>query len=131
MGGIRHLTDHPPGTWILIAANSEALDTIIAAWTRRLPAVEVPRRLSAADIPNTRVYTAADVQFRHRGMVREVDDPLLGRLLHPGIVPHVSEGPGVDLDALLSVIREGALLPRRDARRAHPRRAVTPVLPSV
>lgn len=98
MGGIRHLTDHPPGTWILIAANSEALDTIIAAWTRRLPAEEVTRRLSAADIPNTRVDTAADcaadVQFRHRGMVREVDDPLLGRPLHPGIMPHVSEGPG-------------------------------------
>lgn len=118
------------GTWILIAANSEplfarlsrlierpdltedprfagnrarvahaeALDAIIAAWTRRLPAEEVTRRLNAADIPNTRVYTAADcaadVQFRHRGMVREVEDPLLGRLLHPGIVPHVPEGPG-------------------------------------
>ncbi|MBV5263869.1 CaiB/BaiF CoA transferase family protein [Pinisolibacter aquiterrae] len=118
------------GTWILIAANSEplfarlsrligrpdltedprfagnrarvahaeTLDAIIAAWTRRLPAEEVTRRLNEADIPNTRVYTAADcaadVQFRHRGMVREVEDPLLGRLLHPGIVPHVPEGPG-------------------------------------
>jgi formyl-CoA transferase len=27
-------------------------------------------------------------------MVREVEDPLLGRVLHPGIVPHVPEDPG-------------------------------------
>ena len=33
-------------------------------------------------------------QFRHRGMVREVDDPLFGSILHAGIVPHVPEDPG-------------------------------------
>ncbi len=27
-------------------------------------------------------------------MVREVDDPLFGPVLHPGIVPHVSDDPG-------------------------------------
>ena len=45
-------------------------------WTRQLAAAEVDRRLSEADIPCTQVYTAAecaaDPQFRHRGMVREV-----------------------------------------------------------
>ena len=29
-----------------------------------------------------------------RGMVREVEDPLLGRVLHAGIVPHVPDDPG-------------------------------------
>ena len=118
------------GSWILVAANSEplfarlaklighpeliedarfngnqarvknvdALDRVIAAWTRRHTAADADRILSQADIPCTQVYTAAecaaDPQFRERGMVREVDDPLLGRVLHAGIVPHVTDDPG-------------------------------------
>lgn len=79
-------------------ANVVELDRIIGAWTASLPAEEVDRRLAEADIPCTLVYTAAEIaadpQFRHRGMVREVDDPNLGRVLHTGIVPHVTEDPG-------------------------------------
>jgi crotonobetainyl-CoA:carnitine CoA-transferase CaiB-like acyl-CoA transferase len=118
------------GVWILIAANSDPLfsrlahlmdrqdllgqarfagnrdrvenaaelDAIIAGWTRGHTADDLTRLLQEKDIPNTRVYTAAecatDIQFRYRGMVREVHDPLLGSLLHPGIVPHIPEGPG-------------------------------------
>ena len=78
--------------------NVEALDVIIDAWTAGLPAAEADRILTEADIPCTLVYTAADIagdpQFRHRGMVREVEDPQLGRLLHAGIVPHVPDDPG-------------------------------------
>jgi formyl-CoA transferase len=79
--------------------NVDELDRIIGDWSRRLAAAEIDRCLSEADIPCTRVYTAAecaaDPQFRHRGMVREVVDPLLGReILHPGIVPHVPDDPG-------------------------------------
>jgi crotonobetainyl-CoA:carnitine CoA-transferase CaiB-like acyl-CoA transferase len=74
------------------------LDAIIGAWTKRLPAAEADRILSEGDIPCTLVYTAAecavDPQFRKRGMVREVDDPLFGRVLHAGMVPHVPENPG-------------------------------------
>jgi crotonobetainyl-CoA:carnitine CoA-transferase CaiB-like acyl-CoA transferase len=74
------------------------LDGIIAAWTMRFTADEADDILSKADIPCTLVYTAsecaADPQFRHRGMVREVEDPLFGRVLHAGIVPHVPEEPG-------------------------------------
>jgi formyl-CoA transferase len=78
--------------------NVDALDKIIAAWTVRFPAAEADRILSEADIPCTLVYTAAecaaDPQFRHRGMVREVEDPQFGRVLHAGIVPHVPDAPG-------------------------------------
>jgi crotonobetainyl-CoA:carnitine CoA-transferase CaiB-like acyl-CoA transferase len=74
------------------------LDTIIASWSKRLEAAEADRILSDVDIPCTLVYTAAecaaDPQFRHRGMVREVEDPLFGRVLHAGVVPHVPEEPG-------------------------------------
>jgi crotonobetainyl-CoA:carnitine CoA-transferase CaiB-like acyl-CoA transferase len=74
------------------------LDAIIAAWTRGLNAADADDILSEADIPCTLVFTAAecaaDPQFRHRGMVREVDDPMFGSVLHAGIVPHVPEDPG-------------------------------------
>ncbi|MEI5681959.1 CoA transferase [Mesorhizobium sp. CCNWLW179-1] len=78
--------------------NVVELDAIIATWTSQLTIVELENRLTTADIPSTQVYSAAecatDPQFIHRGMVREVDDELLGRVLHTGIVPHISDNPG-------------------------------------
>jgi formyl-CoA transferase len=64
-----------------------------------LAAEEADRSLTEADIPCTLIYTvaecAADPQFRHRGMVQEVEDPTFGRpVLHAGIVPHVAGNPG-------------------------------------
>jgi formyl-CoA transferase len=79
-------------------ANVDALDAMIGEWTRRYDATEVDRILAEADIPATLVYTAAEIaadpQFRERGMVREVEDPALGRVLQAGIVPHVPDDPG-------------------------------------
>jgi formyl-CoA transferase len=79
-------------------ANVVELDDIIGAWSSGFRAVEVDRLLTEADIPATQVYTAAecaaDPQFRERGMVREVKDPQIGPVLHPGIVPHVPDDPG-------------------------------------
>jgi crotonobetainyl-CoA:carnitine CoA-transferase CaiB-like acyl-CoA transferase len=78
--------------------NVEQLDAMIAAWTKRFPGAEVDRMVSEADIPSCLLYTAveiaADPQFRKRGMVREVNDPLFGQVLHAGVVPHVSDDPG-------------------------------------
>ena len=79
-------------------SNRRALDEAIGAWTIRYNAACIERMLEDADIPATRVYTiadcAADPQFRARGMVREVADPALGMVLHPGIVPAVPNDPG-------------------------------------
>jgi len=76
----------------------DAIDGIIGAWTRQFDAATASQLLTAADIPNTKVFTAADCahdpQFRDRGMVREVEDPILGEVLHAGIVPHFPEDPG-------------------------------------
>jgi crotonobetainyl-CoA:carnitine CoA-transferase CaiB-like acyl-CoA transferase len=78
--------------------NVEELDRLIGAWTVQFPATEVDRRLAEADVPATQVYTAAEIasdpQFKFRDMVREVEDPQFGKVLHPGIVPHVEEDPG-------------------------------------
>jgi crotonobetainyl-CoA:carnitine CoA-transferase CaiB-like acyl-CoA transferase len=80
--------------------NIDALDQIIANWSKQHTAVEADRQLTEADIPCTQIYTAAecaaDPQFRHRGMVREVEDAQFDRpILQAGIVPYVPENPGL------------------------------------
>ena len=79
-------------------ANADTLDQIIGDWTRRACLVDLLVALNGANIPCSKVYTAADCaedpQYRHRGMVREVADPNLGAVLQAGIVPHIPELPG-------------------------------------
>ncbi len=91
-------------------ANAAALDRLIGEWTATLGAAELDAALADADIPHTRVYTIADIaadeQFLARAMVQEVADPLLGPVLHPGVVPRMdgvpalprSTGPAVGAD---------------------------------
>ncbi len=78
--------------------NAAKLDELISAWTRDFAVGELVQMLDDAGIPSTKVYTAADCaadpQYRHRGMVREVDDPALGSVLQAGVVPHIPESPG-------------------------------------
>jgi crotonobetainyl-CoA:carnitine CoA-transferase CaiB-like acyl-CoA transferase len=81
-------------------ANAAALDALIGAWTRERSTEALEDLLTQADIPSSKVYTAADVagdpQYLHRGMVKSVPDPDLGAdILHAGIVPHMVETPGV------------------------------------
>ncbi len=106
-------------------AHMRELDGIIADWAASKPSKEIEALLAAAEVPGSRIYTiadcAADEQFRARGMVRRVDDPALGPLLHPGVVPRFQEqvgapvqpGPdlGRDTDAVLG------RLPGYDAER--------------
>lgn len=74
-------------------ANNEALDAIIGQWVHGLTADAVIDQLEAANIPASKVYTVVDIandpQYRARDMVAEVDDPRLGKTLHPGVVPVV------------------------------------------
>lgn len=96
-------------------ANARELDVLINGWTSTLDAAALEAALRSADIPQTRVFTVADIaadpQMRARGMVQDVQDGMLGPVLHPGIVPRVdgtpnaprSTGPalGADNDAVL------------------------------
>jgi crotonobetainyl-CoA:carnitine CoA-transferase CaiB-like acyl-CoA transferase len=74
------------------------LDALISRWTKSLPIVDIEQQLNTADIPNCKIFNVADIaddaQFRHRNMVREIHDPVLGTVLHPGVVPHLVEAPG-------------------------------------
>jgi formyl-CoA transferase len=68
-------------------ANVAELDAAIADWTRMRSAAEAEAILSAADVPCSRLYDIADCandpHFRDRDWVMEVEDPLLGKVLHP------------------------------------------------
>ena len=63
------------------------LDAIIGEWTRGLAAAEAQDR-EAAEVPCSRLYDIADIandpHLRARRSVQAVDDPLIGRTLHPG-----------------------------------------------
>lgn len=73
--------------------NAAALDSEIAAWTRTRSIETLEAEMKAADIPSSRIYSIADIagdeQFRSRRMIRSVQDPRLGEVLHPGLVPSV------------------------------------------
>jgi crotonobetainyl-CoA:carnitine CoA-transferase CaiB-like acyl-CoA transferase len=78
--------------------NVAELDAMIAAWTKNHTSTDLDRMLAMSDIPATVAYTAAEIagdkQLRMRGMVQDVEDPLFGKVLHAGIVPHVPDDPG-------------------------------------
>jgi len=71
--------------------NMPALDAEIAAWTRQFALEDLEEMIAGVDIPSTRIYDVADIardpQFLERGMVQTVNDPRLGDVLHPGVVP--------------------------------------------
>ncbi len=77
--------------------NAEVLDAMIADWTRTLDIATLEQRIADADIPSSRIYDIADIaadpQYKARNMVQPIDDPRLGEVLHPGIVPRVAGGP--------------------------------------
>lgn len=79
-------------------ANAAHLDALIGEWSRQHDAADLIALLDAADIPNSKAYTAADCaadpQYRARGMVREVPDKHFGTVLQAGMVPHIPESPG-------------------------------------
>ncbi len=77
-------------------AHRAEVDEAIAAWAATLGAAEAEAVLNDAGIPASRTFTVADCvadpHFQARGMVQEVYDPLIGRTLQPGVVPHFDDG---------------------------------------
>jgi len=76
--------------------NMQALDAEIGNWTRQYTVAELEKIVADVDIPSTRIYDMDDVahdpQFLERGMVQSVNDPRLGKVLHPGVVPMMAGG---------------------------------------
>jgi crotonobetainyl-CoA:carnitine CoA-transferase CaiB-like acyl-CoA transferase len=79
-------------------ANAAALDALIGDWSCRYETDVLNTMLAQANVPASKVYTAADIavnaQFRHREMVREIIDPAFDKpVLHPGVVPRINGSP--------------------------------------
>ena len=66
----------------------DELDHAITAWTRTLPAKQAEELLETAEVPCSRLYDisdcATDPHFLARKSIQEVNDPLIGKTLHPG-----------------------------------------------
>ncbi len=79
-------------------ANVAALDTIISGWTSQRSRENALDALVGAEVPAANVATmaelAVDPHLLERGAVTVVDDPELGQVRMPGIVPRLSETPG-------------------------------------
>ncbi len=75
------------------------LDDLIAAWTARHEMQRLWDLLNEAAVPAGPIYSIADIvrdpQFLARGAIRTMRDPEIGELKMPGIVPMLSETPGV------------------------------------
>jgi crotonobetainyl-CoA:carnitine CoA-transferase CaiB-like acyl-CoA transferase len=84
-------------------ARRDELDAVIGAWTATLPAKEAEALLEAADVPCSRLYDiadcAADPHFLARDSVQTIDDPLIGRTLHPGPVIRLDGDPAENVVA--------------------------------
>jgi formyl-CoA transferase len=80
------------------AQRAQELDAAILAWTRLHDADALVALLNAAQVPNGKIYSIADIvddpQYIARDMIRTVqlDDGM--SLKVPGIVPRLSETPG-------------------------------------
>jgi crotonobetainyl-CoA:carnitine CoA-transferase CaiB-like acyl-CoA transferase len=79
-------------------ANARALDQIIAEWTRQHLCTDLANMLEEVGVPNTRVYTIADIyqdpHFLERNMLVKVPHPKIGHTTQMGVVPRLSRTPG-------------------------------------
>jgi crotonobetainyl-CoA:carnitine CoA-transferase CaiB-like acyl-CoA transferase len=80
-------------------ANMDAIDAIVADWTRARPSAEVVQMMDEAGVPAGPIYTAreivADPHFRAREMIVPVPIEDGVEFPMPGLVPALSETPGV------------------------------------
>lgn len=94
-------------TGVARAANEDACDAEIEAWTRSKTIAEIEAALEEAKVPAARIYTVEDIfedpHYRARDMLLDLEDPRLGNVTLAGIVPKLSGTPG-------SVWRAGAAL---------------------
>jgi crotonobetainyl-CoA:carnitine CoA-transferase CaiB-like acyl-CoA transferase len=97
--GRLELTDDPKFASAMARAKNQAeCDAAVADWTRSLDLSDAEAALNEAKVPAARIYTVEDIfndaHYRARDMLVDVDDPVLGTVTVPGIVPKLSDTPG-------------------------------------
>ena len=82
-------------------ANAGFLQPIIESWMTNKNRAEVVDTLNAAGVPTGPVYTAkdvfADVHFRQRDMLVEINDPEVGPSIFARTTPHLSAAPQIPI----------------------------------
>jgi formyl-CoA transferase len=85
------------------AKHAEELDYVIGAWAGANETARVLTLLNAAQVPNGKIYSIADIvkdpQFLARDMIRDSKLPDGTELKMPGVVPKLSATPG-DFESL-------------------------------
>lgn len=88
----RYATDQARGE------RMEELDEMVGEWVATKTSDELTEVLGAAGVPAGPIYDAAmalvDPHYRARGMIQEIEEPELGTLAMPGVVPKLSRTPG-------------------------------------
>lgn len=78
-------------------AHVEALEALIADWTRTLDADEVVAAMDRANVPSAKVATMDEVianqQLRHRGQITEIAHQSGARVTAQGVTMHLSDTP--------------------------------------
>ncbi len=79
-------------------AARDAVNAIVTDWARALDRAELLRRCLEKEVPVGKLNSIADIfedeHFRARGNLAEIDEPDIGRVVVPGVVPTLSETPG-------------------------------------
>ena len=78
--------------------NSALVDQIVTDWLIQLDWAEAKKRLDAAGVPGSLVYTMDDIyedeHYAARGNIVEIDHPEFGTIRMPSVTPILSETPG-------------------------------------
>lgn len=78
--------------------NQNEIETIVGIWASEHTAEELEVKLNSAQVPGGPVYTVADIfadpYFTERQLLLTQEDPNLGSITMPGIVPKLSLTPG-------------------------------------
>ena len=76
----------------------DELDGVVSAWTQTYDMRDLIDLLDSEEVPVGAINSIADIfgdpQFAARGSMVEVDDPIVGKLKMPAIVPRMSSGLG-------------------------------------
>lgn len=79
-------------------ARREEIDDIVSGWTGTLDRDELVALLDFNEVPVSPINSIADIfknpQFQARESMVEVEDPNIGAVRMPGIVPRLSRSPG-------------------------------------
>jgi len=92
------LTNQKFNTYLARIKNQDELYEIIGDWVRKKTVEEVIQILDDAGVPCEKLNNIADLavdpHLRERESVIEIEDPQLGKVLIPGIIPKLKNFPG-------------------------------------